>query len=80
MKDEIDSVPPEPDACEIKTPHDHQVMIMTLENPLRRKIVKTMGSFGKTKKEIMDELNISGSQLQFQIGIGLLTVKSGING
>ncbi|MCE8423853.1 MAG: helix-turn-helix transcriptional regulator [Candidatus Methanoperedens sp.] len=67
MKDDIDSVPLEADACEIKTPHDHQIMFRTLENPLRRKIVKAIGTFGKTKKEIMKELDISGSQLQFQL-------------
>ena len=67
MNDEIESIPPEPDACEIKTPRDHQLMFRTLENPLRRKIVKSIGAFGKTKKEIMKELGISGSQLKFQL-------------
>ncbi len=67
MNDEIESIPPEPDACEIKTPHDHQLMFRTLENPLRRKIVKSIGAFGKTKKEIMKELGISESQLKFQL-------------
>lgn len=67
MNDEIDSIPPEQDACEIKTPHDHQMMFKTLENPLRRKIVKSIGAFGKTKKEIMKELGISESQLKFQL-------------
>jgi len=67
MNDEIESIPPEPDACEIKTPHDHQLMFRTLENPLRRKIVKSIGAFWKTKKEIIKELGISESQLKFQI-------------
>jgi hypothetical protein len=67
MNDEIDSIPPEQDACEIKTPHDHQMMFKTLENPLRRRIVKSIGTFGKTKKEIMKELGISESQLKFQL-------------
>lgn len=67
MNDEIESIPPEPDACEMKTPHDHQLMFRTLENPLRRKIVKSIGAFGKTKKEIMKELGISESQLKFQL-------------
>ncbi len=67
MNDEIESLPPEPDACETKTPHDHQVMFKTLENPLRRKVVKSIGAFGKTKKEIMKELGISESQLKFQL-------------
>ncbi len=67
MKDEIEIVPPEPDTCEMKTPRDHQLMFRTLENPLRRKIVKSIGAFGKTKKEIMNELKISESQLKFQL-------------
>lgn len=67
MEDEIDSVPKEPDACETKTPYDHQVMLKALENPLRRKIVKSIGAFGKTKKEIMKELGISEAQLKFQL-------------
>ncbi|VVB96699.1 Uncharacterised protein [uncultured archaeon] len=67
MNDEIESIPPEPDACEMKTPHDHQLMFKTLENPLRRKVVKSIGAFGKTKKEIMKELGISESQLKFQL-------------
>lgn len=67
MEDEIDSIPQEPDACETKTPHDHQLMFKTLENPLRRRIVKSIGTFGKTKKEIMKELGISEAQLKFQL-------------
>lgn len=67
MNDEIESLPSEPDACEIKTPHDHQMMFKTLENPLRRKIVKSIGAFGKTKKEITKELGITESQFKFQL-------------
>jgi hypothetical protein len=67
MKDEIEIVPPEPDACETKTPRDHQLMFRTLENPLRRNIVKSIGAFGKTKTEIIKELDISESQLKFQL-------------
>ncbi|HEY9204801.1 MAG TPA: hypothetical protein VIO58_02680 [Candidatus Methanoperedens sp.] len=40
MDDEINSIPQEPDAYETRTPHDHQLMFKTLENPLRRKIIK----------------------------------------
>ena len=67
MNDEMDSIPPEQDACEIKTPHDHQLMFKALENPLRRKIVKNIGAFGRTKHEIMKELGVSESQLKFQL-------------
>ncbi|MCZ7402921.1 MAG: hypothetical protein O8C61_11930 [Candidatus Methanoperedens sp.] len=67
MKDEIDSLPQEPDACEIKTPKDHRIMFKALENPMRRKIVKSIGVFGKTRKEILKDLGISESQLKFQL-------------
>ncbi len=67
MKDEIESIPQEPDACEMKTPHDHQLMFRTLENPLRRRIVRSIGAFGKTKKDIIKELGITGAQLKFQL-------------
>ncbi len=67
MKDEIDSIPSEPDACEMRTPYDHKLMFRTLENPLRRKVVKSMGLRGKTKKEITKELGITEKQLKLQL-------------
>jgi len=67
MKDDVESLPQEPDACEMKTPKDHIIMFKALENPLRRKIVKSIGAFGKTRKEIIKELGISESQLKFQL-------------
>jgi DNA-binding transcriptional ArsR family regulator len=67
MEDEIESIQQEPDACEMKTPDDHKIMFRALENPLRRKIVRSIGAFGKTKNEIMKEVNISESQLKFQL-------------
>ena len=67
MKNDIEPSQDEGDACEMKTPRDHKVMFMTLENPLRRNIVKSIGAFGKTKMEIMKELGITEAQLKFQI-------------
>ncbi len=67
MNNESEPIQDEHDACEIKTPQDHKIMFRTLESPLRRKIVKSMGAFGKTKKEIIKELGITESQLKFQI-------------
>lgn len=67
MKDDTEPFQEEHDACEMKTPLDHRVMFRTLENPLRRNIVKSIGAFGKTKKEIMKELGITAGQLKFQI-------------
>ncbi len=67
MNDDIESVPPEPEACETRTPHEHQLMFKTLENPLRRKIIKSIGVFGKTKMELMRELGLSEPKLKFQL-------------
>ncbi len=67
MKDEIELIQQESDVCEIKTPEDHRRMFRALENPQRRKIVKSIGTSGKTRIEIMNELKISESQLKFQL-------------
>ena len=67
MGEDIDFIPKEPDACETRTPHEHQLMFKTLENPVRRKVVKSIGTFGKNKKEIMKELGLTDQQLKFQL-------------
>lgn len=67
MNDEIEKLPEEPDACEMRTPYDHRLMFRTLENPLRRKVVKSIGVSGKTKKEIVKELGITEAQLKLQL-------------
>ncbi len=66
-EDEIDIIPNDPDSCEIKSPFDHKLMFKTLENPLRRMIVKSIGEKGKTKEEIMKEVGIEESLLKFQL-------------
>ena len=67
MKDEIDMISIETDSCEIKSPSDHKLMFKTLENPLRRMVIKSIGESGKTKDEIMKEVNINESLLKFQL-------------
>ncbi len=67
MKDNTEPPIEEYDACEMKTPRDHQIMFRTLENPLRRNIVKSIGALGKKKKDIMKELDITETQLKFQL-------------
>ncbi len=42
-------------------------MLRTLENPLRRKLIKCIGVHGKTKQELMNELNLTEEQLKFQL-------------
>ena len=67
MKDEIDTIPIESDSCEIKSPNDHKLMFKSLENPLRRRIIKSIGESGKTKDQIMKEIGINENQLKFQL-------------
>jgi len=67
MKENTEPPIEEHDACEMKTPHDHQIMFRTLENPLRRNLVRSIGAFGKKKKEIIKELGITEDQLKFQL-------------
>lgn len=67
-EDEIDNIiPEESDSCEIKSPDNHKLMFKTLENPLRRMVIKSIGESGKTKKGIMKDVDISESQLNFQL-------------
>jgi hypothetical protein len=66
-EDEIDEIPEEPESCEIKSPSDHRLMFKTLENKLRRLVVKSIGEYGKTKEDIMKEVDITESQLDFQL-------------
>lgn len=80
MKDEIDTIPIEPDSCEIKTPSDHKLMFKTLMNPIRRKIIKIIGESGKTKEEIMKDVNISESQLNFQLDYLVKECYTEVNG
>lgn len=66
-EDEIDRMTKDPDSCETKSPFDHKLIFKTLENPLRRKVIKSIGENGKTKEEIMRDVDISESHLNFQL-------------
>lgn len=66
-EDEIDKLSTELDSCEIKSPSDHRLMFKTLENPVRRMVIKSIGYLGKTKKEIMKDVGINESLLDFQL-------------
>ncbi len=46
---------------------DHALMVKALEHPVRRKIIKTIGVFGKTKSELKKEAGIDDAILNFQI-------------
>lgn len=65
--EDAEPVPESQDACAIRTPEDHKLMFRTLENPLRRKLIRAIGVGGRTKGELSAELGITGSQLQFQL-------------
>ncbi|MCX9014753.1 MAG: hypothetical protein OIN89_08180 [Candidatus Methanoperedens sp.] len=67
MEDEIDSVPQQPGSCQTRTPYEHRQMFKTLENPVRRDIIKFIGVQGRTKNEIMEKLALSGEQVKFQL-------------
>lgn len=45
---------------------DHALMVRALEHPVRRKMIKTIGVFGKTKGELKKELGIDVGMFNFQ--------------
>ena len=79
-KDEIDIMSIEPDSCETKSPYGHKLMFKTLENPLRRRIVKSIGESGKSKDEIMKEVGINESDLKFQLDYLIKECYAEVNG
>ena len=46
---------------------DHALMVKTLEHPVRRKMIKSIGVFGKTKIELKKEVGVDDAMLNFQI-------------
>lgn len=46
---------------------DHALMVRALEHPVRRKMIKTIGVFGKTKAELRKELGIDVGMFDFQM-------------
>lgn len=46
---------------------DHALMVKALEHPVRRKMIKTVGVFGKTKFELKKEVGVDDAMLNFQI-------------
>lgn len=55
-----------PTAREKKVSH-HDMMFKALSNPIRRKIIVSIGAFGKSKSEIEAELDIDKSMLKYHI-------------
>lgn len=45
---------------------DHELMVKALEHPLRRKMIKTIGVFGKKKNELQKEAGVNDAIFNFQ--------------
>ncbi|MCL7415170.1 MAG: winged helix-turn-helix domain-containing protein [ANME-2 cluster archaeon] len=46
---------------------DHDMMFKALGNPVRRKIIVSIGAFGKSLAEVMKETGVNRSQLDYQL-------------
>ncbi len=56
----------QPDACEMRTPHEHEVMVKTLSNPIRRQIIRQIGN-GIKKDALKSKLGLDSATLKFQL-------------
>lgn len=56
----------EPDACEMRTPHEHEVMVKTLSNPIRRQIIRLIGN-GIKKDALKKKLGVDDKKLKLQL-------------
>jgi coproporphyrinogen III oxidase-like Fe-S oxidoreductase len=45
---------------------DHELMVKALEHPVRRKMIKTIGVFGKNKNELQKEVGVNDAIFNFQ--------------
>ncbi|MCE8422731.1 MAG: hypothetical protein J5U17_05695 [Candidatus Methanoperedens sp.] len=45
---------------------DHELMVKALEHPIRRKIIKAIGVFGKKRSELQKEVDVNDAMLNFQ--------------
>ncbi len=45
---------------------DHELMVKALEHPVRRKMIKAIGVFGKKKGELQKEAGVNDAILDFQ--------------
>jgi predicted transcriptional regulator len=55
-----------PTMREKKVSH-HDMMFKALSNPIRRKVIVSIGAFGKSRSEIEEELNIDKSLFKYHI-------------
>ncbi len=54
-----------PSAREIKK-KDHEMLNKAASHPLRRKLVKSIGVFGKTKEDIQNDVDIDEASFKYQ--------------
>ena len=45
---------------------DHELMVKALEHPVRRKMIKSVGVFGKKKDELQKEAGVNETIFNFQ--------------
>lgn len=45
---------------------DHALMVKALEHPIRRRMIKAIGVFGKTKGELQKEAGVNDAIFDFQ--------------
>jgi hypothetical protein len=45
---------------------DHELMVKALEHPTRRKMIKAIGVFGKTRKDLKKEVGVNDAVFNFQ--------------
>jgi hypothetical protein len=45
---------------------DHELMVKALEHPIRRKMIKAIGVFGKKKAELQKEVGVDDAAFNFQ--------------
>ena len=54
-----------PSAREIKK-NDHEMMNKAVSHPLRRKLLRSIGVFGKTKGDVQGEMDIDDASFKYQ--------------
>ncbi len=45
---------------------DHELMVKALEHPVRRKMIKAIGVFGKKKSDLQKEVGVNDAIFNFQ--------------
>jgi hypothetical protein len=45
---------------------DHELMVKALEHPIRRKMIKAIGVFGKKKGELQKDVGVDDAAFNFQ--------------